>query len=99
MIEIGRVCMKIAGRDSGKLVVVVEIADENFVIIDGNVKRKRCNITHLEPLQDVLNIKKGASTEDVIAEMKRAKLKIIENKKAKRKPKEKKDATAKKQRK
>lgn len=99
MIEVGRVCMKIAGRDSGKTVVVVEKIDDNFVIIDGNVKRKRCNITHLEPLQQVLNIKKGATTDDIKAEMKKAKIKVEEGKKIKRKTKEKKDATTAKKRK
>ncbi len=97
MIDVGRVCMKIAGRDSGKTVVVVEKIDDNFVIIDGNVKRKRCNITHLEPLQQVLNLKKGASTDDIKAEMKKAKIKVEEGKKIKRK--EKKDATTAKKRK
>lgn len=95
MIEIGRACMKTAGRDAGKVVVVVDKVDDNFVIIDGNVKRKRCNVTHLEPLQDLLKIKKGASTEDVLSEMKKAKLPVIEREKVKRKPKEKKDATKK----
>lgn len=99
MIEIGRVCMKIAGRDAGKMVVVVDKVDDNFVMIDGNVKRKRCNVAHLEPLQEVLKIKKGASREEVLLEMKRAKIEIKEKEKVKRGPKEKKDATTKKQRK
>lgn len=100
MMEIGRVAMKTAGRDAGKIVVIVDKVDNNFVIIDGNVKRKRCNITHLEPLQEVLGIKKGASTEEVISEMKKANIKIEKKEKVKRKPKEKKEEKdAKKQRK
>ncbi|MFH1331981.1 MAG: 50S ribosomal protein L14e [archaeon] len=95
MIEVGRVCMKIAGRDAGKIVAIVDKIDDNFVMIDGNVKRKRCNIAHLEPLQEVLKIKKGASTEDVKAELKKLKM-LKEKEKVKRKPKEKKDATTKK---
>jgi len=89
MIETGRTAIKIAGRDAGKIVVIVERVDDNFVIIDGNVKRRRCNIAHLEPLQEVLKIKKGASTEEVIAEMKKAGMKIIKKEKIKRRPKEK----------
>ncbi len=99
MIDVGRLCMKTAGRDAGKIVVVVEKVDDNFVIINGNVKRKQCNIAHLEPLQQVLKIKKGASTEDVKVELKKLKM-LKEEEKVKRKPKEKKDATTtKKQRK
>ncbi len=95
MIEVGRVCMKVAGRDAGKMVVVVEKIDDNFVIVDGNTKRRRCNIAHLEPLQDVLKINKGETTQEVISEMKKAGIKIIKKEKIKRKPKEKKDATKK----
>ena len=44
-IEKGRVCVKIAGRESGKKCVIVDVIDENFVEIVGNeVKNKRCNI-------------------------------------------------------
>lgn len=84
MIELGRICMKTSGRDAGKIVVVVDKVDENFVIIDGNVKRKRCNITHLEPLQGKLDIKKGADTSEVLSEMKKAKLEIVKKEKVKR---------------
>lgn len=65
MIEIGRICLKIAGREAGKKVVVVDILDDNFVLIDGNVKRRRCNIAHLEPLPQKIEIKKGASTDEI----------------------------------
>ena len=44
MIEIGRICYKIAGRESGKVAVVVDKINDNFVFVDGQVKRKRCNI-------------------------------------------------------
>lgn len=91
MIDTGRVCIKIAGRDAGKTVVVVEKVDDNFVVIDGNIKRKRCNIAHLEPLQQTLDIKEGASTKDVLEEMKKAGLKTEKKEKVKRKTKEKKD--------
>jgi len=69
VIEIGRVCVKVRGREAGRRCVVVDILDENFVIIDGDVKRRRTNIRHLEPLPIVLNIKQGASTEEVIKAM------------------------------
>jgi len=65
MYEVGRVCVKLAGKDAGKKVVVVENVDDAFVIIDGPVKRKRCNVKHLEALGDLLKIKKGASSEEI----------------------------------
>jgi len=69
VIEIGRVCVKIRGREAGRRCVVVDILDENFVIVDGDVKRRRVNVRHLEPLPVVINIKQGASTEEVIKAM------------------------------
>ncbi len=65
MIEIGRLCMKIAGREAGKKAVIVDVVDNKFVIIDGNVKRRKCNINHIELLPEKIDVKKGATTEEV----------------------------------
>lgn len=65
MIEVGRLCFKIAGREAGKLAVIIDVIDNNYVIIDGLVRRKKCNISHLVPLETVLKIKKSAVTADV----------------------------------
>lgn len=63
--ELGRICIKIAGRDSGKHCVIVEVIDDRFVIIDGNTRRRKCNIMHLLPLDKTLDIKKKATTGEV----------------------------------
>ena len=81
MLEVGRVCLKTAGRDAGKFAVVVEVLDDTYVMIDGNVRRKKCNINHLEPTAQKLELKKKASTEDVREAMKKAELKVVEKKK------------------
>ena len=65
MIEIGRLCVKIAGRDAGNKCVVVDILDDKFVLIDGATRRRKCNILHLEPLNDVVKIAKNASHDEV----------------------------------
>jgi large subunit ribosomal protein L14e len=65
MIEIGRLCFKVAGREAGKLAVIIDIIDKNYVLIDGLVRRKKCNIAHLVPLGTVVKVKKGASTNEV----------------------------------
>ena len=79
--EIGRLCVKIAGRDAGRKCVVVDTVDDNFVLIDGDVRRRKCNIKHLEPLADTIDIKKGASHTDVAAAFKKLKLDVWETKK------------------
>lgn len=63
--EIGRLCVKIAGRDAGRKCVVVDQLDETFVIVDGDVRRKRVNTKHLEPLTLKIQIKEGAAHEEV----------------------------------
>jgi len=72
--EIGQVCVKLAGRDAGKVCVVVDHVEKQFVLIDGNVRRRKCNAMHLEPMDQILKLKKGASHADVTAEFKKLNL-------------------------
>ena len=65
MIEVGRLCFKIAGREAGKLAVIIDVLDNNYAMIDGLVRRKKCNTAHLVPLGTVLKIKKNAPTAEV----------------------------------
>jgi large subunit ribosomal protein L14e len=66
VIEIGRVYVKIAGHEAGKKCVIVDVVDRTYVLVAGpEMKRKRCNIAHLEPLPQKLDIAKGASDEDI----------------------------------
>jgi len=79
MIGVGTVCMKTAGREEGKLCVVIKEMDDNFVLVTGpksltKVKRRRCNIEHLEPLGIGINIKADASDSDVEHEMKKGRV-------------------------
>jgi len=63
------------GRDAGHYCVIVDIIDKNYLLIDGlNLRRRRVNYKHIEPIADVLEIKKGASHEQVEAAIKKAKL-------------------------
>ena len=77
MIEIGRICVKTAGREAGKHCVVVNKLDENFVVVTGpknvtKVKRRRCNILHLLPLEEKIKIKPDASDEEILNEYQKA---------------------------
>ncbi len=65
MVNVGQVAMKIAGRDAGQLCVVVDVIDSKQVLIDGAVRRRKCNIKHLELLGKDVKIKKGASGDEV----------------------------------
>ena len=65
MNEIGRVCMKIAGRDAGKIAVIIDQLEDGYVLIDGQTRRKKVNVKHIEPTSHVLKIAKNASLADV----------------------------------
>lgn len=71
-LEVGRVCMKISGRESGKYCVVLKKENDAFVLVTGpkiltGVKRRRCNIEHLEPLPYFLEIKENALDEEIVS--------------------------------
>lgn len=78
--DVGRICMKIAGRDAGRTCVVVEPIDTVFVLVDGDVRRKKVNIKHLEPLPEMIAINKGASHQQVSQEFKKLGLSVWETK-------------------
>ncbi len=97
MIEVGRLCVKTAGRDAGLKCVIVEVVDKNYAIIDGQTRRKKCNMAHLEPLKDSIKIKKGASRSEIIKEFDKLGIKIKDkkSKKPKQRPVRKRKSTKK----
>ena len=69
-IEVGRICVKILGREAGKKCVIVDVVDKNFVLIIGpkavsDVKRRRANVNHIEPTSEMIEIKRGATDEEI----------------------------------
>jgi large subunit ribosomal protein L14e len=71
MFEIGRLCLKTAGREAGNYCVIIKKMDEGFVMVTGpksltRVKRRKCNINHLEPIEEMVNIKSDASDVEVL---------------------------------
>lgn len=75
-IEVGRICVKATGREAGKRCVIVDLADKSFVLVTGpksvtGVRRRRVNIDHIEPLQDKVEIKRGATDEEVADALKK----------------------------
>jgi len=84
MIEIGRLVVKIAGRDAGKKALIIDVIDDNYVMLDGETRRRKCNILHIEPLNQVVQIKKNASHEEISKALKEM---GIESRESKPKPK------------
>ena len=78
-IEVGRICVKLSGREAGRKCVIVEVMDKSFVLLTGpkkitGIRRRRANVNHVEPLQDKLNVERDASDEDVEKALKDASL-------------------------
>jgi len=78
--NVGRVCVKLAGRDAGKKCVVVEQIDARFVMVDGETRRKKVSTKHLEPLTQTVEIKEKASHDDVKKVFDKLGLKVWETK-------------------
>jgi large subunit ribosomal protein L14e len=69
-IEVGRICVKLAGREAGSKCVIVDVMDKSFVLVSGpkkvtGVKRRRANMNHIELLEDKIELKRGASDEEI----------------------------------
>ena len=76
-IEVGRICIKILGREAGKKCVIVDLVDKNYVLITGpktvtGIKRRRANISHLEATQEKIEINRGANDEEIAEALKTA---------------------------
>jgi len=76
-VEVGRICVKIAGREAGRKCVIVDIIDKNFALVTGpksltGVKRRRVNIDHIEPTEFKVKISRGASDEEVLEALEKA---------------------------
>ena len=73
-VEIGRICEKITGRETGKRCIIINIIDKNYVLITGpkqvtGVRRRRTNINHLKLLEEKISINPDASDEEIIKMM------------------------------
>ncbi|MCL2135164.1 MAG: 50S ribosomal protein L14e [Candidatus Bathyarchaeota archaeon] len=69
-IEVGRICVKEAGREQGKKCVIVDLMDKSFILVTGpknltGVKRRKVNLEHISVLADKVEILRGASDEEV----------------------------------
>lgn len=74
-VEVGRICVKLVGREAGRKCVIVDVIDKNFVLVTGpktvtGIKRRRANVNHVEPLREKIKVKRGASDEEVVEALK-----------------------------
>ncbi|MDT8782372.1 MAG: 50S ribosomal protein L14e [Candidatus Bathyarchaeia archaeon] len=69
-IEVGRICVKQFGRECCRKCVIIDVMDKSFALVTGpkkvtGIKRRRVNINHIMPLEDKIDIKRGASDDEV----------------------------------
>jgi large subunit ribosomal protein L14e len=65
MIQVGRICVKLAGRDAGKKCIIIDVLDDKTVLIDGETRRRKCNILHLGLMDETAEVGKNASHGEV----------------------------------
>ena len=70
IVEKGRIATKLLGREASKICAIVERIDKNYVMVIGpEVRKRRCNIDHLELQDRILDLPDGASDDDFINEL------------------------------
>ncbi len=79
LVTIGRLGVKLRGRDAGKKCVIVNILDKNFVLVTGpkqltGVRRRKVNIDHILLLPQQIKISKNSSDEEVLKALQEANL-------------------------
>lgn len=70
-VDVGRICVKLTGREAGKKCVIVDVVDRNFVLVTGpkqvnGMKRRRVNVNHIEPTERKINIKRGDTDDQIM---------------------------------
>ena len=80
MFDIGRICVKLVGRDAGMRCVIIGLVDSKNVLIDGETRRRKCNVKHLEPTNKTIKITKEASKAEVIKAFKALGIELKETK-------------------
>ena len=96
MFEVGRVCVKIAGRDSNSYCAIVEKVDDMFVVIEGDKRKRKVNVKHLEPTKKKVDVKKTSSKKDVVNAISKAGF-VVKKVRVNNYPKKAKKATEKKE--
>ena len=71
VMDVGRICVKLTGRESGRRCVIVDVVDRNYVVVTGpeeltGVRRRRVNLSHLRPLDESIDISRNASDEAIL---------------------------------
>ena len=70
VMDVGRVCVKLTGREAGSRCVIVDVIDRNYVMVTGpeeltGVRRRRVNLSHLRPLDETIDIFRNASDDEI----------------------------------
>ena len=66
MFSIGKVVVKVAGRDAGKTGIITEVIDERYVMIAGETRKRKCNIKHLELTGQQITLSGNVNDESAI---------------------------------
>lgn len=70
-LDVGRICVKLTGREAGSRCVIVDVIDRNYVLVTGpqemtGVRRRRVNMSHLRPLDERVDIARNASDDEIL---------------------------------
>ncbi len=73
MLTPGRLVVKIAGRDAGRVGIILAVREDGMLLVDGAVRRRYVNPIHLEPLEQTVDgVSEATPHEDVVKHLQEA---------------------------
>ena len=73
MLTPGRLVVKLAGRDAGRVGIILAVREDGMLLVDGAVRRRYVNPIHLEPLdQTVEGVSEATPHEEVVKHLQEA---------------------------
>jgi len=76
----GRICLKTAGRDASKYCAIIEVLENGYVTIDGETRKRKCNVNHLEPTKKTIDVKGSEASNDIVKLIAKEGFKVTERK-------------------
>ncbi|MGB9635092.1 MAG: KOW motif-containing protein [Candidatus Micrarchaeia archaeon] len=69
VIEPGRVCIKVRGRDAGSKCIIMKVIDDNFaeVLSAGRKRPRKVNVAHLEITNQSVDLSDEASVKRILS--------------------------------
>ncbi|MFT4309988.1 MAG: hypothetical protein ACMXYL_05905 [Candidatus Woesearchaeota archaeon] len=78
MSQVGRIIVKTAGRDAGKIGVITKVVDNNHVMIEGQTRKRKVNIKHIEYTAKKIDVTENTGSDEIAKSLVQLGYKIVQ---------------------